>query len=102
MASLQDLTSKWGIPLVAIPAIVLVGWWAQGARVEIVSAHAELRHEVEKMRMEVTRDIRDLTRAVDLGVSTAQAEAWIELFRARLQSVEPKLVPAIPDLPKRK
>lgn len=68
----------------------------------ISSQHEALRHEVEKMRMELSRDIRDLTRAVDLGVSTAQAEAWIELFRARLQAVEPRLVPTVPDLPARK
>lgn len=45
--------------------------------------------------------LQGLTSAVDLGVSTFQAQSWIELFRARLQAIEPKLVSTVPDLPAR-
>jgi hypothetical protein len=73
----------------------------QATNSEVRAANVELRHEVEKLRLEVTRDIRDLTTTVDLGVSTEQARAWIALMRANLAAIDPKLSGAIPDLPAR-
>lgn len=48
-----------------------------------------------------SKEIGALTRAVDVGVSTVQAESWITLFRANLRVVDPKLSDTVPDLPKR-
>lgn len=56
---------------------------------------------VEYGLKDVSRDIVLLTNAVDRGVSVVQAESWIRLFRANLQSVDPKLVQTVPDLPPR-
>lgn len=108
--------SKLVLPIGIVVTVVGSAWYLRGAmatemevlRSERITAftvmsenHVALRHEVEKLRLEVTRELRDLTRSVDSGVSTFQAESWIKLFRANLQAVDPKLVPAVPDLPKR-
>lgn len=65
----------------------------------------------------LSREILAMTRAVDIGVSTIQADSWIALFRAnlaamniptedaaareRLAQLKRALSGAVPDLPKR-
>lgn len=90
-----------GLPLAQIAAIIGATAWA----VWVLKGEAQtlgVRLVRVEYAMEVTgAKIDALTSAVDKGISTTQADAWIRLFRANLQAVEPKLVPTVPDLPPR-
>lgn len=89
------------VPVATILSIVGATAWAvwvlQGEAQNLATRIMRVEYAIES----TGKDVQALTLAVDTGVSHAQAIAWIDLFRARLQAVDPKLVPTVPDLPSR-
>lgn len=103
--------------LAIIASVVGATTWAVSTLSQEAQAVGGRITRVEYSVEALSREILAMTRAVDIGVSTIQADSWIALFRANLAALEiptedaaareriaqlkRALSGAVPDLPKR-
>lgn len=103
--------------LAIVVSVIGATTWAASTLSQEAQAVGGRITRVEYSVEALSREILAMTRAVDLGVSTIQADSWIALFRAnlaaldiptedaaareRIAQLKRALAGAVPDLPKR-